>query len=383
MATTTTHNFNLDLNLLVEEAFERCGAELRTGYDLRTATRSLNLLTIEWANRGINLWTVEEGTIPLVAGTATYDLPATTIDLMSQVIRTGTGETQSDIAISRVSNPTYASIPSKNNTGRPIQVYIDRQTNNPKITLWPIPDSTDTYTFVYWMLKRIDDAGTGVNTQHVPFRFLPCLVAGLAYYLSVKIPEAGDRTQFLKQEYEEQWLLASTEDREKATEIITPRNSYIQEIEMALKALSKLIVDKLRKGKDLNRTERKAVRDHAKAKGKTTTKDGVKVTKYPYMGKAGETVAKRPGRRRSPTTREEMLRQAAEDEYIMGPTNIKLPNPGMKKGGMLKKPTNPGLKKLPTEVRNKMGFMKKGGSVKGKCKVDGIAVRGRTRAKHK
>jgi hypothetical protein len=227
MTTTTTHNFNLDLNLLVEEAFERCGAELRTGYDLRTATRSLNLLTIEWANRGINLWTVEQGEVTLVAGTATYDLPATTIDLISQVIRTGTGETQSDIAISRVSNPTYASIPSKNNTGRPIQVYIDRQTNNPKVTMWPIPDATQTYTFVYWMLKRINDAGTGVNTQHIPFRFLPCMVAGLAYYLSMKIPEAGDRTQFLKQEYEEQWLLASTEDREKATEIITPRNSYI------------------------------------------------------------------------------------------------------------------------------------------------------------
>ena len=185
------------------------------------------LVAFEWANRGINLWTVEQGEVTLVAGTATYDLPATTIDLISQVIRTGTGETQSDIAISRVSNPTYASIPSKNNTGRPIQVYIDRQTNNPKVTMWPIPDATQTYTFVYWMLKRINDAGTGVNTQHIPFRFLPCMVAGLAYYLSMKIPEAGDRTQFLKQEYEEQWLLASTEDREKATEIITPRNSYI------------------------------------------------------------------------------------------------------------------------------------------------------------
>ena len=231
MTTTSTHAFNLDLNLLVEEAFERCGAELRTGYDLRTATRSLNLLTIEWANRGINLWTVEEGSIPLVAGTATYSLPATTIDLMSQVIRTGSGTTQSDIAISRVSNPTYASIPSKNDTGRPIQVYIDRQAEIPKITLWPIPNNAS-YTFVYWMLKRIDDAGTGVNTQHIPFRFLPCMVAGLAFYLSLKIPEAGDRTQFLKQEYEEQWLLASTEDREKATLSITPRSSYVQEIEM-------------------------------------------------------------------------------------------------------------------------------------------------------
>ena len=228
MATSGTHTFNLDLNLLVEEAFERCGAELRTGYDLRTATRSLNLLTIEWANRGINLWTVEEASIPLVAGTATYDLPATTIDLISQVIRTGTGTTQSDIAITRVSNPTYASIPSKNDTGRPIQIYLDiRGPEVPQFTVWPVPDSTDTYTFVYWYLKRMADVVTGVNTQDIPYRFLPCLVAGLAYYLYIKIPEAGDRVQFLKQEYEEQWLLASTEDREKATEIIAPRNSYI------------------------------------------------------------------------------------------------------------------------------------------------------------
>jgi len=226
MATTNTHNFNLDLNLLVEEAFERCGAELRTGYDLRTATRSLNLLTIEWANRGINLWTVETGSIPLVAGTATYNLPATTIDLMSQVIRTGTGTTQSDIAITRVSNPTYASIPSKNDTGRPIQIYLDRQAEIPTVTMWPIPNDAS-YTFVYWFLKRLDDAGTGVNTQHIPFRFLPCLVAGLAYYLSIKIPEAAPRISMLKAEYEEQWLLASTEDREKATLSITPRSSYV------------------------------------------------------------------------------------------------------------------------------------------------------------
>ena len=228
MATTNTHAFNLDLNLLVEEAFERCGAELRTGYDLRTATRSLNLLTIEWANRGINLWTVEQDSIPLVAGTATYDLPATTIDLISQVIRTGSGTTQSDIAISRVSNPTYASIPSKNDTGRPIQIYIDRRGPEvPTVTMWPIPDTTQPYTFVYWYLKRMSDAGSGVNTQDIPFRFLPCMVAGLAYYLSLKIPKAGDRIQFLKSEYEEQWLLASTEDREKATLSITPRSSYV------------------------------------------------------------------------------------------------------------------------------------------------------------
>jgi|TARA_R110000824_G_scaffold135372_1_gene298676 hypothetical protein len=226
MATSGTTAFNLDLNLLVEEAFERCGAELRTGYDLKTATRSLNLLTIEWANRGVNLWTIEEGTVTLTEGTANYPLPSNTIDLVSQVIRTGTGGTQEDISISRIAVPTFASIPSKNSTGRPNQVYIDRKAEIPTITLWPVPDN-DTYTFVYWRMKRIEDAGTGVTNQEIPFRFLPCLVAGLSYYLSLKIPGAGERTQFLKQDYEEQWLLASTEDREKATLLISPRQQFV------------------------------------------------------------------------------------------------------------------------------------------------------------
>jgi len=226
MATTGTTNFNLDLNQLVEEAFERCGAELRTGYDLRTARRSLNLLTIEWANRGINLWTVEQGAIALVQGTATYNLPADTIDLLDFVVRTGTGSSQQDISISRIAVPTYATIPNKNAQGRPIQVYVDRQAEIPTITVWPVPNN-ETYTFQYWKLKRIDDAGTGVNTQEIPFRFLPCMVAGLAFYLSLKIPGAGERTQFLKQEYEEQWTLASTEDREKADFRITPRQQFL------------------------------------------------------------------------------------------------------------------------------------------------------------
>ena len=226
MATSGTTAFNLDLNLLVEEAFERCGAELRTGYDLKTATRSLNLITIEWANRGVNLWTIEEGTVSLTDGTATYPLPSNTIDLVSQVIRTGSENTQEDISISRMAVPTFASIPNKNSSGRPNQVYIDRKTDTPTITLWPVPDNDD-YTFVYWRMKRIEDAGTGVNSQEVPFRFLPCLVAGLAYYLSLKIPGAGESTQFLKQDYEEQWILASTEDREKATLLISPRQQFV------------------------------------------------------------------------------------------------------------------------------------------------------------
>jgi len=227
MATSGTTTFNPDLNEIVEEAFERCGAELRTGYDLRTARRSLNLLTAEWANRGINLWTITTGSISLVAGTATYNLPTDTIDLVDQVIRTGSGTTQSDLSISRIAVPTYATIPSKNDTGRPIQVYVDRKTTTPTITLWPIPDSVTPYTFVYWYMKRIDDAGTGVNTQEIPFRFYPCLIAGLAYYLSLKIPGALERMAMLKQEYEEQWMLASTEDREKADLRLAPRQQFL------------------------------------------------------------------------------------------------------------------------------------------------------------
>ena len=226
MAVSGTTTFNLDLNGIVEEAFERCGAELRTGYDLRTARRSLNLLTAEWSNRGVNLWTIEEASVSLTEGTITYNLPADTIDLLEQVIRTGTGTNQQDLTISRISATNYATIPSKNLTGRPNQVWINRQAAQPNINVWPAPED-DSYTFVYWALKRIDDAGNGVNTQDIPFRFLPCLIAGLAYYLSLKIPEAGDRIQFLKGEYEEQWALASSEDREKADLRIVPRKQHI------------------------------------------------------------------------------------------------------------------------------------------------------------
>ena len=194
MTTSGTSTFNLNLNELVEEAFERCGAELRTGYDLRTARRSLNLLTIEWANRGINLWTVEQGSIPMVQGQITYDLPADTIDLIEHVIRTQTGQAQTDININRISVDTYATIPNKNAQGRPIQVWINRQSGAdypvdgvayPNINVWPAPEQSNYYTFVYWRLRRIQDAGNGVTTQDIPFRFIPCMVAGLAYHLSL------------------------------------------------------------------------------------------------------------------------------------------------------------------------------------------------------
>ena len=310
MSTTGTTNFNLQLNELVEEAFERAGAELRTGYELRTARRSLNLLTIEWANRGINLWTVEQGQIPMVQGQITYPLPIDTIDLMDMVIRTQTGINQSDININRISSSTYATIPNKNAQGRPIQVWINRQTgysylsnvtlngnitasattiilsstadlanvgfiqigseiigysgvsttaplnqlqncvrgvngttaaahtsgatitvqNFPSVNVWPAPDQGSAtapyYTFVYWRLRRMQDAGNGTATEDIPFRMLPCLVAGLAYYIAMKIPEGAPRLEMLKASYEEQWLIGSSEDREKASLRLAPRQYF-------------------------------------------------------------------------------------------------------------------------------------------------------------
>lgn len=246
MTTSGTNSFNLDLNTLVEEAFERCGLELRSGYDMRTARRSLNLLTIEWANRGINLWTIEQGQIAMTQGTITYPLPVDTIDLLDHVIRTQSGVNQTDINISRISVDTYSTIPNKNAQGRPIQVWINRQSgatypingnepdttnpitgvNPPNINVWPCPDQNNLYTFVYWRLRRIQDAGNGMNTQDIPFRLLPCLVAGLAYYLAMKLPDALPRLEMLKAVYEEQWMLASSEDREKASLRIAPRTMF-------------------------------------------------------------------------------------------------------------------------------------------------------------
>lgn len=308
MSTTGTSTFNLDINDLIEESFERCGAELRTGYDFRTARRSLNLLTIEWANKGINLWTVEQGQIPLVTGQAIYPLPLDTIDLMDSTIRQNNGTTnQIDITISRISEPTYMTIPNKLTQGRPIQVWINRQSgqssvstvtvasivsatdttitvsnasnlatagfvkignetisypnvsgnqlincargqngttatthavsdvltiqNLPSINIWPTPNAPgDQYTFVYYRLRRIQDAGSGVYVQDIPFRFIPAMVAGLAYYLSMKLVGVDpNRSMTLKADYNEQFDLAAQEDREKAPLRIVPRNmSYMR-----------------------------------------------------------------------------------------------------------------------------------------------------------
>jgi len=241
MAITTTvsgtSGFNLDLNSLVEEAFERCGSELRTGYDLKTARRSLNLLTIEWANRGINLWTIEQGEIPLVQGQIAYNLPVDTIDLLDHVVRTGTGQNQTDINITRISETTYITIPNKNAQGRPIQVWINRQSGadyagtgikHPQINVWPTPEQSNFYTFYYYRLRRIQDAGEGgSHMQDIPFRFLPCLVAGLSFYMSMKIPGALERVPFLKAEYEQAFQLAADEDREKASLRLAPRMQFL------------------------------------------------------------------------------------------------------------------------------------------------------------
>jgi hypothetical protein len=305
MATSGIATFNLDLTEIVEEAFERAGSELRTGYDLRTARRSLNLLFADWANRGVNMWTFDQGTINLVPGQNTYPLPTDTVDLLEHVIRTGAGNaaTQADLTITRISVSTYATIPNKLQQARPIQVWIQRldgQTsavgttisatitatdttvvvasaaslpatgfiligsetigygyasgntlyncvrgqnnttaaahtagdgvyvqNLPAITVWPTPDNSQTYQFVYWRLRRIDDVGGGVNTMDVPFRFLPCMVAGLAYYLALKVPNGSQRLDILKAQYDEAWQLAADEDREKASVRFVPRQAYI------------------------------------------------------------------------------------------------------------------------------------------------------------
>jgi hypothetical protein len=298
-------SFNLDLNDIIEEAYERAGLEVRSGYDFRTARRSLNLMTIEWANRGINLWTIEEGQIVLQAGQPVYPIPVDTIDLLDHVIRqnNAVANTQSDINITRISESTYSTIPNKLTQGRPIQVWVNRQSgqtnatsvtlngaitsadttitlsnasgltttgfikidsetigytnvsgnqllnctrgqagtaaaahtsgtsvfvqNLPCINVWPAPNAGGNYTFVYWRLRRLQDAGNGVNVEDIPFRLIPCMVAGMAFYIAMKKPEVSpDRVTMLKTDYEEQWLLASQEDREKAGIRLAPRQMF-------------------------------------------------------------------------------------------------------------------------------------------------------------
>jgi hypothetical protein len=214
----------MDFTEIAEEAWERAGREMRSGYDLRTARRSMNLMTIEWQNRGINMWTIDSGTINLVSGTSQYTLPADTIDLLEHQIRTNSGNssTQSDLTISRISVSTYASIPNKLTQGRPIQLYIERLRDAPKVNVWPVPDNND-YVLYYWRMRRIQDAGAGAETADMNFRFLPCLVAGLAYHIAMKVPELVERIPMLKSVYEEEFQLAAGEDREKTAARFVPR----------------------------------------------------------------------------------------------------------------------------------------------------------------
>lgn len=298
-------SFNLDLTELVEEAYERAGSELRTGYDLKTARRSLNMLFADWANRGVNMWTIEQGTIDLVPGQNTYALPNDTVDLLEHVIRTQANQqaNQADLTITRISVSTYATLPNKLQQARPIQVWVQRldgqtsaavttlassisstdstitltstvglaaagfikignetinygyisgndlgncfrgQNNTtaaahsagdavavqslPAVTVWPTPDSSQSYQFVYWRLRRTQDAGGGVNVMDVPFRFIPCMAAGLAYYIAMKVPGGMDRLMVLKQQYDEAWNTAAQEDQEKAAVRFVPRQMFI------------------------------------------------------------------------------------------------------------------------------------------------------------
>jgi len=218
-----------DLPEIFEEAYERAGLEMRSGYDLKTARRSLNLLTLEWQNRGLNLFTIDSGTLAVTAGTATYTMPADTIDLIEHQIRTGTGVNQIDTALQRISVSTYAQQTNKNTQGRPTQIYVQRLPTETKVTLWPVPDATTTYTILYFRLKGIDGLSSGVGSaiSSVPPRFVPALVSGLAYYIAMKRPEAAPRAAALKQEYEFQFQLAAGEDEETASIKFIPYNTFM------------------------------------------------------------------------------------------------------------------------------------------------------------
>ena len=240
MGTSTTTSFNLDFMEIAEEAWERAGREMRSGYDLRTARRSMNLLTIEWANRGLNMWTINEGSIDLTAGTSQYVLTEdtnpnaeNTVDVIEHFIRENSGNTstQSDTSLNRISVSTYAAIPNKLATGKPLQVFVERlggkNANSIILNLWPVPDKT--YKLGYFSIRRIQDASSSDPTKNNPdisYRFLPCLVAGLAYYIAMKVPELMPRVQMLKQEYEEQYAMAASEDREKTSARFVPSIGY-------------------------------------------------------------------------------------------------------------------------------------------------------------
>ena len=218
MAVSGSTDFELDVSDYIEEAFERCGLEVRTGYDLKTAKRSLNLMFADWANRGLNQWTITQRTQALTQGTSSYTLGADVIDVLSMVIQ----RSSSDLAMSKISRDTYINIPSKTTQARPTQFFVDRQVT-PVIKIWPTPENS-TDVLYYDALTRIDDADNFTNTLDVPFRFYPCLAAGLAYYISIK--KAPDRVTMLKAMYDEEFLRAQTEDRDRASFSVSPNLQF-------------------------------------------------------------------------------------------------------------------------------------------------------------
>jgi len=220
MTTSGSRDFNLDVAEIIEEAYERCGLEVRTGYDAKTARRSLNLMFADWANRGLNLWTVAQGTTNLVQGTSTYTLGADVIDILEMVLR----RSGTDYEVERISRGEYLNFPNKTDQGRPSQFYLDRKIQ-PVITLWQAPENS-TDVLVYYYVQRIQDADTLVNTTDAPFRFLPCMVAGLAYYLAMK--RAPERVQMLKAVYEEEFQRAAEEDEDRVALKLQPSSRYMR-----------------------------------------------------------------------------------------------------------------------------------------------------------
>ena len=225
MATSESFNFTLDLGEIIEEAYERAGLELRSGYDYKTARRSLDLLMLEWQNRGLNLWTVKNASHTLTAGTAAYGLSAERIEIIEASLRTDVGDSsnQSDLTMERISAVQYSHLTNKLTQGRPLQYYVERSPSNITINMWPVPDAQETYTFVYYYLERIEDSGKPAsNNMDVPDRYLPCLVSGLAYNIALKRPESVQLVPVLKEIYEEQWNMVSDAFREKAALYVTP-----------------------------------------------------------------------------------------------------------------------------------------------------------------
>lgn len=219
MAVSGTTAFNPNIIELLEEAYERAGLEMRGGYDLRTGIRSFNFMMAEWANRGLNLWTIAEGTASLVTGDNSVDIN-NIVDVIDYALRSGTGTSQVDYRLERIGVSQWAAITNKNMTGRPTQIYVERLTDTTRVKVWPVPSAD--YTLAYWSLSRIDDAGVPTNTADMPYRFIPALVAGLAYHIATKKPAAMERVPFLKQEYEEQFRMAADEDRDRSSVFLLP-----------------------------------------------------------------------------------------------------------------------------------------------------------------